>query len=129
MLGLSLEHSQFNVQQFFLAGKAVDAGVQWNRAEIAPADCLSDAHYFIAAIRKKYEEAPLLEGNIGSFGLKNLLREERTYLDGMTNLYTFPFEAESLIRVSLRISMAFLEPSGCDLFIWYHAPVPDPIPF
>lgn len=119
----------FKVVQSFIDGKARDVTVEWIWTGFSPELCFSDAYYFIAAIKKKYEDASFLEEYFDGLNVKNILNRQKPAKTEILKLYALSFDDESLIHITLWIRDHQFNAFNCNLYIWYHPPVPNPIPF
>ena len=120
----ALKVKNFKVIQTFHDDVASDVFVYISSNLDHLGSCARETSYFIAAVQHKYGKPALVMEHVAD----KIGRQDAEYAM-TTSLYVFPFDDEALIRIALESWDAGDLDGGCHLEIWYHPPVPKPIPF
>jgi hypothetical protein len=115
---------KLEVIQTFQDNSASDVVIEIKSRNYHRGYCAADMSYFVAAIQHKYGKPTLVRENVA-----NEARVENATKSGTTSFRIFAFDDEALIRVVLETWDNEPLVGHCYLQVWYHPPVPSPIPF
>jgi len=119
-----LNDLKFEVIQTFHDNLASDVVVEITSRNIHLASCATEMYYFVSAIQHKYGKPTLVRDNV-----VDQARSKNDVQSTTTSFRIFAFDDEALIRVLFETWEGEPPDWHCSLQVWYHPPVPNPIPF
>ena len=123
-LAISTEDEKFEVKQSFDDGLAIDVTLDLSWPYIPTDFCFDQNLYFVSALLYKYRKSIVIEQDIDTRYV--IIDKIKGSID---KSYFIPFEDESFIHISMSSDADKSKKNMCYFWVWYHAPVPNPIPF